>query len=95
MQRILAQAPPRGAIPYELIPYETLESLPGQDGRRASVFDAEGIAKGSERIERFIFFPTGIPSIGSMRQRGHHAITLSERTLFDEPGLFEHYFVFK
>ena len=95
VQRILAQAPPRGAIPYELIPYETLESLPGQDGRRASVFDAEGIAKGSERVERFIFFPTGIPSIGSMRQRGHHAITLSERTLFDEPGLFEHYFVFK
>jgi hypothetical protein len=28
------------------------------------------------------------------RQRGHHAIALSERTLFDEPGLFEHYFLF-
>jgi hypothetical protein len=30
-----------------------------------------------------------------MRQRGHHAITLSEQTHFDEPGLFEHYFVFR
>ena len=84
-----------GGIPYELLPYEMLESLARGDGGSASVFDAEGIAKGSERVERFIFFPTGIPSIGSMRQRGHHAITLSGRTHFDEPGLFEHYFVFR
>jgi len=95
VQRILALAPPREAIPYELIPYEQLESLDRAEGRRESIFDVEGIAKGSERVERFIFFPTGIPSIGSMRQRGHHAITLSERTLFDEPGLFEHYFEFR
>jgi hypothetical protein len=95
VQRILALAPPREAIPYELIPYESLESLARADGRRESIFDAEGIAKGSGRVERFVFFPTGIPSIGSMRQRGHHAITLSERTLFDEPGLFEHYFEFR
>jgi hypothetical protein len=94
-QRILALAPPREAIPYELIPYEQLESLDRAEGRRESLFDMEGIAKGSERVERFIFFPTGIPSIGSMRQRGHHAITLSERTHFDEPGLFEHYFEFR
>jgi len=95
VQRILALAPPREAIPYELLPYETLESLARAEGRKASIFDAEGIAKGSERVERFIFFPTGIPSIGSMRQRGHHAITLSGQTHFDEPDLFEHYFVFR
>jgi hypothetical protein len=95
VQRLLALAPPREAIPYELLPYETLESLEQAGGSKASIFDAEGIAKGSGRVERFIFFPTGIPSIGSMRQRGHHAITLSERTLFDEPGLFEHYFEFR
>ena len=95
VQRVLAQAPPREGTPYELIPYEALESLPAGSGRRAGIFDAQGIAKGSERVERFIFFPTGIPSIGSMRQRGHHAITLSERTHFDEPGLFENYFEFR
>lgn len=95
VQRVLTLAPPREAIPYELIPYETLESLPAGSGRRVSIFDAQGIAKGSERVERFVFFPTGIPSIGSMRQRGHHAITLSERTHFDEPDLFEKYFEFR
>jgi hypothetical protein len=95
VQRLLPLAPPPDGIPYELLPYEMLESLARRDGGSSSVFDAEGIAKGSERDERFIFFPTGIPSIGSMRQRGHHAITLSGRTLFDEPGLFEQYFVFR
>jgi hypothetical protein len=95
VQRLLPLAPPPDGIPYELLPYEMLESLARGDGGSSSVFDAEGIAKGSERVERFIFFPTGIPSIGSMRQRGHHAITLSGRTHFDEPGLFEHYFVFR
>ncbi|NTW67856.1 MAG: hypothetical protein HGB21_16350 [Nitrospirae bacterium] len=95
VQRILALAPPREGIPYALIPYDTLESLDHPAGHRASIFNADGIAKGSERVERFIFFPTGIPSIGSMRQRGHHAITLSEKTCFDEPELFEHYFVFR
>ena len=95
VQRVLAQTPPQEGIPYELIPYEVLESLPAGNGRKAGIFDAQGIAKGSDRIERFIFFPTGIPSIGSMRQRGHHAITLSERTHFDEPDLFEKYFEFR
>jgi hypothetical protein len=95
VQRLLAVAPPPEAVPYDLIPYEALESLPRPDGRGANVFDNQGIAKGSERVERFVFFPTGIPSIGSMRQRGHHAITLSNETYFDEPGLFEHYFVFR
>ena len=95
VQRVLAAPHPGEGIPYELIPYEALESLPAGDGRRAGIFDAQGIAKGSERVERFIFYPTGIPSIGSMRQRGHHAITLSERTHFDEPDLFEKYFEFR
>ena len=45
-------------------------------------------------VERFAFFSTGIPSIGSMR-RGHHAISLSERALFDKPGLFEQYVEFR
>jgi hypothetical protein len=95
VQRLLAIAPPPEAMPYDLLPYETLESLRGGDGRSASIFDNQGIAKGSDRVERFVFYPTGIPSIGSMRQRGHHAITLSGETYFDEPGLFEHYYVFK
>ena len=95
VQRILTVPTSEEGIQYDLLPYEMLESLPREDGRSRSMFDAQGIAWGSERVERFIYFPTGIPSIGSMRQRGHHAITLSEQTHFDEPGLFEYYFEFK
>jgi hypothetical protein len=37
----------------------------------------------------------GIPSIGSMRQRGHHAILLSGRAHFDDPDLFNVNFIFR
>ena len=43
--------------PMSLLPYETLESLPWRMGGSSSVFDAQGIAKGSERIERFDLLP--------------------------------------
>ncbi|HET6490016.1 MAG TPA: hypothetical protein VFG28_09650 [Syntrophales bacterium] len=82
-------------IQISMIPREADRPAGKEDGRSRSMFDAQGIAWGSERVERFIYFPTGIPSIGSMRQRGHHAITLSEQTYFDEPGLFKYYFEFK
>jgi hypothetical protein len=82
-------------IAYELVPYEVLETLPHEDGRTESIFNEYGIAKGSERVERFILFSMGIPSVGSMRQRGHHAIELIGRAHFDDPLLFEQNFVFK
>ena len=80
---------------YQLIPYDTLESLPDETGKRASIFTPTGILAGSERIEPLILFSMGIPSIGSMRQRGHHAIEFTERVHFDDPYLFERYFIFK
>lgn len=83
------------AIFYELQPYDLLESLPHEDGRRESLFDEKGIAKGSQRVERFLLFSMGIPSIGSMRQRGHHATELIGRTHFDDPYLFDKHFIFK
>jgi hypothetical protein len=95
VQRLLAVKEPPNPIPYELVPYDILESLPRENGQRESIFDARGIAKGSERQERFILFSMGIPKVGSMRQRGHHAIEFLSRVHFDEPGLFDHYFDFK
>jgi hypothetical protein len=80
---------------YQLIPYDELESLPHPDGRHESVFNARGIMKGSDRIEPFLLFSMGVPSVGSMRQRGHHAISLVGRDHFDAPDLFEKFFVFK
>jgi hypothetical protein len=95
VQRLMAGEDFPEPIPYELVPYEVLEALPREDGRTESIFNSEGIAKCSERIERFILFSMGIPKIGSMRQRGHHAIELIGRTQFDAPTLFDESFVFK
>lgn len=94
-QRLLALEDPPDPVPYDLVPYEALEALPHEDGRRESLFDATGIAKGSERTERLILFSMGIPDIGSMRQRGHHAIELIGRGYFDDPLLFDQNFSFK
>jgi len=82
-------------ISYELVPYDVLEVLPREGSRTESIFNSRGIAKCSERVERFILFSMGIPKIGSMRQRGHHALELIGRTQFDDPTLFDESFVFK
>ena len=95
VQSLLAVKEPANPIPYELVPYEVLESLPHENGQRESIFDAQGIVKGSERPEQYILFSMGIHKVGSMRQRGHQAIEFLNRVHFDAPGLFEHYFDFK
>ncbi|MDJ0810673.1 MAG: hypothetical protein QNJ01_11270 [Desulfobacterales bacterium] len=79
---------------YDLVPYESLEMLPDAAGRTRSIFDDDGIAFDSERIEPLIFFSMGIPDVGSMRQRGRHAIKLVGRAYFDDPLLFEQSFEF-
>jgi len=80
-------------ITYTLLPYDVLESLPRDSGRNESIFSPEGIVKGeTERPERFLFFPAGIPDIGSMRQRGHHGTALIGERTFDDPRLFEEFF---
>jgi hypothetical protein len=95
VERVLAFEEPSSGTAYTLMDYDVLEALPHEEGRTESIFDSQGIVKGSERVERFILFPMGIPSIGSMRQRGHHAIELIGRAHFDDPRLFDRSFVFK
>jgi hypothetical protein len=95
VQRLIPVREASDPVPYELMPYGVLENLPHEDGRSRSIFDAKGVAKGSERVERFILFSMGIPSIGSMRQRGHHAIELIGRVHFDDPVLFDRNFLLK
>jgi hypothetical protein len=92
VQRVLASVISPEAVPYELVPYDELEALPTEHGASESMFDGHGIAKGSERVEQFILFPMGIPRIGAMRQRGHHAIAFTGRVHFDDPDLFERSF---
>jgi hypothetical protein len=81
--------------PYELISYDRLERLPHADQTYESIFNSKGIAKNTGRIEPLIFFPMGIPDVGSMRQRGHHAIKLVGRAHFDDPDLFDNNFIFE
>jgi hypothetical protein len=95
VQRFISMKEAPDPVPYELVPYDVLETLPHADGRTESIFGEHGIVKGSERVERFILFSMGIPSVGSMRQRGHHAIELIGRAHFDDPHLFNQNFLFK
>lgn len=94
-QRVFSRKPRQMAIFYQLLPYHTLEMLPHPDGRTESIFNARGIAKNSSRIEPFLLFPMGISDIGSMRQRGHHAISLVGRAHFSDPNFFKQNFVFR
>ena len=81
-----------GSPSYQLVPYDVLESLPHSDGRFESVFDSDGIMKNSWRIEPYILFSMGIPRIGYMRQRSHHAIHIVGRAHFTDPDIFNRYF---
>jgi hypothetical protein len=95
VQRLISVREAPDPVLYELVPYDVLETLPHEDGRTESIFNEHGIAKGSGRVERFLLFSMGIPSVGSMRQRGHHAIELIGRVHFDDPHLFDQNFIFK
>ena len=74
---------------------ESLRSLPLPDGNRRSLFGQDGMVAGSERGERFLFWPMGIPNPGAMRQWGHHATAFVGRRHFDDPHLFEKTFDIK
>jgi len=82
-------------VPYRLVPYEQLERLPRDGQRFESIFDSDGIVKNTGRIEPLIFFPMGIPEVGSMRQRGHHAVKFVGREHFDDPNIFDQNFEFR
>jgi hypothetical protein len=79
---------------YELQPYGELRSLARIGAPRAGIFDAEGLVPGSERPERFAFWPMGIVSAGAMRQWGRHATAFVGRRHFDDADLFEKRFRF-
>ena len=72
--------------------YALLRSLPAADGERKSLFGEDSLVRGSERPERWLFWPMGVPSAGAMRQWGHHATAFVGRRHFDDPGLIARYF---
>ncbi len=76
---------------YAFADEDDLRSLPMGE-RRRSAFRPDGIVSGSERGERFLFWPMGVPNAGAMRQYGRHATAFVGRRHFDDPDLIERYF---
>ena len=80
---------------YELRPYGELRSMQRLGPGRASAFGPDGLVRGTERPERFTFWPMGIASAGAMRQWGRHATAFVGRRHFDDADLFEKRFRFE
>ena len=78
--------------PYVLDDDDSLRSLPLANGGRRSLFAPDGLVIGSERGERWLFWPMGIAEPGAMRQWGHHATAFVGTRHFDDPDLIERYF---
>jgi len=89
IQRITRERVVPAPVVYRWLDYDKLRSLPAPKGRRQSLFDPEGLVQGSERLERFLFWPMGIASAGAMRQWGTHAIAFLGRRHFDDPRLLD------
>jgi hypothetical protein len=78
---------------YALADYAELRSLTDpKDGRR-SMFTPDSLAPGSERLERFILWPTGVVSPGAMRQWGRHAVAFVGERHFDDPFFMNNMFM--
>lgn len=78
---------------YELRSYDELRSLRQMRGGTRSVFGSDGIIAGTERSERFLFWPMGIANAGAMRQWGRHATAFVGRRHFDDADLLERRFL--
>jgi hypothetical protein len=93
VERVLPDAAPTGpALEYSFADDDLLRSVVLPDGGRRSVFRPDGIVPGTERGERWLFWPMGVPEPGAQRQWGRHATAFVGRRHFDDPGLLERYF---
>ena len=81
-----------GAAEYRFDDDDVLRSLPHPEGGRRSLYRPDGIVAGSERGERWLFWPMGVPEPGAMRQWGRHATAFVGRRHFDDARLMERYF---
>jgi hypothetical protein len=81
--------------PYGIAPEAALRSLAGADGAARSLYGPDGIVPGSERGERYLFWPMGIREPGAMRQWGRHATAFVGRRHFDDAHLLDRYFILR
>lgn len=92
IQRVYAAENATNGQDYLWQDYQELRSLPLPQGGRRSLFRSDGIVPGTERAERWLFWPMGVAEPGAMRQWGTHAIAFVGRRHFDDPDLLERYF---
>jgi hypothetical protein len=96
IQRVAIDSPtPAPGVPYRIVDENTLRALPmpaAAGGGTRSIYGPDALVPGSQRPERFIFWPMGVPSAGQMRQWGHHATAFIGRRHFDDPRLIDRYF---
>ena len=85
-------AAPAGTVAYEVRDEAQLRTLPLPAGGTRSVYGPDGLIAGSERAERYFFWPAGIASAGQMRQWGRHATAFVGRRHFDDADLLDRYF---
>jgi hypothetical protein len=74
---------------YEWREHEELLAMRTPEGTRRSLFGPDGLVPHTQRIERFLLWPSGVPSPGAMRRIGTHAIALVGRRHFDDADLLD------
>ena len=84
---------PGESIFYPLVDYGELLTLSLPKGGSKSMFSEDSIAPGSQRLERWILWPTGVLSPGAMRQWGRHAVAFVGERHFDDPYFMEKMFL--
>ncbi|WP_291994656.1 hypothetical protein [Candidatus Accumulibacter sp. ACC003] len=93
LQRVdIAPAGGDDGVRLALLDDDQLRALPLPAGGTRSAFGPDGLIAGSERAERFYFWPMGIASAGQMRQWGRHATAFVGRRHFDDPTLIDRSF---
>jgi hypothetical protein len=91
------------STPLAPLDYHSLRSLPLPEqaagattsgaANSRSVFSPAGFIDGTDRGERFIFWPMGIARAGTMRQWGKHATAFVGRRHFDDAMLMQERFM--
>lgn len=92
LQRVLTEKDSTTNAMYRMQDERTLTRLVRPSGGTRSAYGEDGLIAGSERGERWFFWPMGIESAGQMRQWGRHATAFVGRRHFDDPLLFDAYF---
>jgi hypothetical protein len=93
LQRVSFGRRGEAAVRYGMDDERHLTVLPRPAGGTRSAYGSDGLMPGSERGERYFFWPMGIESAGQLRQWGRHATAFVGRRHFDDPMLLDFYFL--